>query len=144
MRYAQPSELTENVVPVLQLRLSERQFDAMFPVKTVDLDPLAAPEPSRGALIQLDSGSYVVVTYGEVTHLAVVEVPRSAHAPKVIRELFSEIDVPSSVIEWNVVGVKPPAKRLRRAAATARAVEKTAKSTLHTAAKKTKKATRGT
>jgi hypothetical protein len=118
MRYAKPHELTENVVPVLQLRLSERQFDAMFPVKTVDLDPLAAPEPSRAALIRLDSGSYVVVTYGEVTHRAVVEVPRSADATNVVRELFSEVDVPSGVIEWNVVDVKPAAKKLRTAAAT--------------------------
>src|SRR5262245_24521382 len=100
MRYAQPNELTEDVVPVLQLRLSDQAFDTLFPVKTVNLAPLAAPEPSRGALIRLDSGSYVVVTYGQVTHRALVEVPGSADAPNVVQELLSEIDMPTSAIEW--------------------------------------------
>ena len=91
MRYARPTELTEDVVPELQLRLSEPEFEELFPVKTVPLDPLAAPEPSRGALIRLDSGS------------------GSADAPTVVRELFSEVDVPSSAIEWNRFDVQPTA-----------------------------------
>ena len=107
MRYARPTELTEAVVPVLQLRLSEQEFDELFPVKTVSLDPLAAAEPSRGALIRLDSGSYVVVTYGEITQRALVEVPGSADAPNVVRELLSEVDVPSTAIEWNRYDVQP-------------------------------------
>lgn len=100
MRYAQPHELTENVVPVLQLHLTAKQFAELFPVRTVALDPLAAPEPSKAALIQLRSGSYIVVTYGEITHRVIVEVAQSADAENVIRELLREVVVPDTAIEW--------------------------------------------
>ena len=100
MRYAQPHELTENVVPVLQLHLSAKQFAELFPVRTVALDPLSAPEPSKAALIQLRSGSYIVVTYGEITHRVIVEVAQSADAENVIRELLREVVVPAAAIEW--------------------------------------------
>jgi hypothetical protein len=117
MRYAQPSELTEGVIPVLQLRLSDRQFAEMFPIRTVDLDPLASAEPSKAALVRLDSGSYLVVTYGEVSHRAVVEVPRSANPSNVVRELLSEVAMPASAIEWTRDDVLTAAHRPRKAAA---------------------------
>src|SRR5947209_20608103 len=100
MRAARPDELTENVVPVLRLRLSRKQFERFFPVRTVALDPLAAPEPSRGALIRLDSGSYIVVTYGEETQRAIIEVAQSANPSHVVSELLSEVSVSRSAIEW--------------------------------------------
>lgn len=117
MRYAQPHELRESVVPVLQLRLSNRQFAEMFPVRTVNLDPLASAEPSRAALVRLDSGSYLVVTYGEVSHRAVVEVPRSADPSNVVRELLSEVTVPASAIEWKRDDVLTAAQKPRKVAA---------------------------
>jgi hypothetical protein len=117
MRYAKPHELRESVVPVLQLRLSNRQFAEMFPVRTVDLDPLASAEPSRAALVRLNSGSYLVITYGEVSHRAVVEVPRSADPSVVVRELLSEVTMPASAIEWKREDVLPPAQMPRSAAA---------------------------
>jgi hypothetical protein len=115
MRYAQPHELKGNVVPVLQLHLSEKQFEHMFPVRTVGIDALAAAEPSKGALIRLESGSYVVVTYGEITHRVTVEVPQDADARTVVRELFAEVDVPGSAIEWNRENVKPRPRRRPKA-----------------------------
>ncbi|MEK6373499.1 MAG: hypothetical protein AABO58_12475 [Acidobacteriota bacterium] len=115
MRYAQPHELKGNVVPVLQLHLSEKQFERMFPVRTVGIDALAAAEPSKGALIRLESGSYVVVTYGEITHRVTVEVPQNADARTVVRELFEEVDIPGSAIEWIRENVKPRPRRRPKA-----------------------------
>lgn len=126
MRYAQPHELREGVVPVLQLRLSDRQFEEMFPVRTVDLDPLAAAEPSRAALVRLESGSYLVVTYGEVSHRAVVEVPQSSNPSNVVRELLSEVNVPTSAIEWRRDDTQSAQRPRKVAAPRARDTRKTA------------------
>lgn len=82
MRYAQPHELKENVVPVL-------------------------------------SGSYIVVTYGEITSRAIVEVARSANAGTVVRELLSEVDVPPGAIEWKRSGIRTSSTRLKDSVASA-------------------------
>src|SRR3954451_10756751 len=68
MRVAQPDELTEHALPVLTARLSEAELRKWFPVSFQEItDPAATPEPSKGALIQLDAGQFAVIYYGEVS-----------------------------------------------------------------------------
>ena len=66
MRAAKPNELKENAFPVITARLSEAELERWFPVPFQEItDPWATPEPSRGALVKLEAGEYVVLYWGQ-------------------------------------------------------------------------------
>ena len=59
MRRARPDELTTRAVPVMTAHLSESELVEWLPVPFDEInDPLAVPEPSKGALIELPSPSF--------------------------------------------------------------------------------------
>lgn len=100
MRTAPPEALLTDVRPVMTAHISPLELERFFPVDFVDVDPLAAAEPSRAALLRLETGGLVVVEYGLVTCTLTVSVPRDRDFDETLAELFLEVPIPSSAIEW--------------------------------------------
>jgi CDP-paratose 2-epimerase len=89
------------VAPELALvvRVPPTELASIIPVSLVPADPFSEPEPSRGATIELASGRYVVVMYGEVTGtLSVHAVP--ADASDAIDDFLTETELDPSAIVW--------------------------------------------
>ncbi len=101
MRAANANELTERAVPVLAARLSEAELAALVPVEFHDInDPDATAEPSKGALIQLTAGTFVVLFYGKESGRLVLESPESTSAVRNVRSFLEEVPIPLSKIFW--------------------------------------------
>jgi hypothetical protein len=106
MRRARAAELNEDAVPALVLSIDERRLRELFPVRFLRVDPLAEPEPSTAALIQLDNGPYAVVTYGKETGRTTISFPETADVRRALAALVREISIRRSEVEW----VYEPAK----------------------------------
>jgi hypothetical protein len=102
MRKAKPHELKTPAVPVLTARLTEAELSKWVPIRFEDIDdPLAVPEPSKGALIKLDDGSYVVLYYGKVSGELTIEVPDTTQDfAALLAAFFLEVPLPSSRVLW--------------------------------------------
>ena len=100
MRRADPQELREDARPALFLSLSENRLSELFPVPFSSMESEA--EPSKGALVQLASGGYVVVAYGTVTRRATLSLPISADVHDAIEALLREVALQPSEILWTV------------------------------------------
>jgi hypothetical protein len=104
-----PAEaLVADVRPSLIARISPDELKRLFPVPFVDLDPLAAPEPSRGALLRLQSGRMVVIEYGLVTSRLTVSVPASANIAETLIELLNEARIDMDTVEWITDDIEAP------------------------------------
>lgn len=102
MRRANASELSVEVVPVLTANLSEKELKELFPIPMDELDPFAEAEPSVGALVQLRSGNYFVVTYGNVTNTVKLLIPVGSDRLRGIEEILAEAPIPSAAVRWRV------------------------------------------
>lgn len=123
MRRARATEMNEDAVPALVLSVDERRLRELFPVRFSRVEPLAEPEPSTGALIQLDSGPYAVVMYGKETGRATISFPATADVRRALAALVREIAIQRSEIEWVDEPAKPSLKLIGKApAATTQAV----------------------
>lgn len=100
MRRAEPNELQENALPGLVLTLSHSRRQELFPVPFEPMDPFSEPEPSDGALVQLESGLHIVVVYGTVTHRTTLFFPVSADLNIALQRVFTEIAIQPSEILW--------------------------------------------
>ena len=101
MRAADPRELTTPAVPVLAARLSENQLTKLVPVRFKELtNPEEVREPSKAALIQLTTGSYVVLFYGRESHELTVEVPQNVNLAQGLAAFLAEVPLPASCILW--------------------------------------------
>ncbi len=100
MRRALPDELNEDARPIALLRLSKDRLEELFPVELSEADPLSAAEPSIGALVQLDSGPYAIVMYGEVSCEAEVSLPVSAPVARHWAAFLSEVPLVAEEIVW--------------------------------------------
>lgn len=111
MRTAKPNELTEHAVPVLAAQLSESELSRWIPVTFQDIDdPAAVAEPSKGALVKLEGGPYVVLFYGKESGQLVLRFPLSQNASADLRHFFREVPLPPSRIVWHRPDVElPPA-----------------------------------
>jgi hypothetical protein len=96
MRRAKPDELNEDAKPIALLKLSEDRLRELFPVEFSEVDPLAAAEPSIGALVQLESGSYAVVMYGKITGQTEVSMPLTTRW----LAFLSEVPLRTNEIVW--------------------------------------------
>lgn len=119
MRRAKPQELKTAAVPAMTARLSEAELRQWLPVRFDRItDPLATPEPSKGALIQLEAGGYVVVYYGEESHELTLEIPEGTHdSSGLVSAFMREVPLPSSRVLWHrpdIVFAKRPARRVDR------------------------------
>jgi hypothetical protein len=100
MRRARPSELKEDAVPALVLSIDPRRLRELFPVRFSRVDGFAEPEPSKGALIQLDSGPYAVVMYGTETRRATISFPAASDVRRALAALLRETSIDREEIEW--------------------------------------------
>ena len=108
MRLASPQELQTEATPALRIHLPEKELSRLFPVRMKTLDPLNEPEPSKGALVQLSSGDYVVLIYGKTSQTLTVAFPHKATVQKAVQGLLEEVPIPARGIVWQV---QPPKKR---------------------------------
>ena len=118
MRRAEPHELKTRAMPVLTARLSEAELLRWLPVPFDDIDdPLATPEPSKGALIELENGAYVVVYYGKDSNQLTLEIPETTHdSSELVASFFSEVPLPLSRVLWHRSDTKLPSIRTKRSA----------------------------
>jgi hypothetical protein len=100
MHTAPPDALLIDVRPALTAHVSESDFLRLFPVQFDEVDALAAAEPSKAALLRLDSGRLVVVEYGSITSTVTVSVPFDADARETLVDLLLEAPLDGSTIEW--------------------------------------------
>jgi hypothetical protein len=103
MRTAPPETLSTDIRPALTAHVAEADLMRLFPVLFDDVDPLAAAEPSKAALLQLDSGRLAVVEYGTVTSTVTVSVPSDADTGETLLDLLLEAPLllePPSRIDW--------------------------------------------
>jgi hypothetical protein len=101
MRAANPDELNENAFPVMTARLTEGELTEWFPISFEEIsDPWAAPEPSKGALVKLDAGEYVVLDYGKDSSQLTVRIPSGIDASECLASLFREVPLPRSRVLW--------------------------------------------
>src|SRR5713226_4734839 len=100
MRRARPEELSEDARPIALLRLSRARLEELFPIEFSDVDPLAAAEPSIGALIQLQSGPYAVVMHGQATGDTEVSMPVSAPMARHWAAFLREVPLIANEIVW--------------------------------------------
>ena len=91
MRRASPNESLIDETVILELPISEDIFKQLFPIDIDELDVLAAPEPSLGAMIQLEAGTYLVVIYGKITQSLTILKPPNDDTEAVLNALFNEV-----------------------------------------------------
>ena len=115
MRRAKPHELKTRAVPVMTARLSEAELLRWVPVPFDDIDdPLATPEPSKGALIRLEKGAYVVVYYGRDSNQLTLEIPEATRdSSEIVAAFLSEVPLPLSRVLWHRPDTKLPSQRKR-------------------------------
>jgi hypothetical protein len=112
MRTAKPSELTERAVPVLTAKVTESELSRWFPVKFQEInDPEATAEPSKGALIKLAAGPYIVLFYGKESGQLVLEIPASADATANVDAFLQEVPIPPSKITWHRADIQVAAPK---------------------------------
>jgi hypothetical protein len=101
MRVAQPNELKTHAYPVLAAAISTEELSTWFPVPFESIaDPQEAAEPSKAALIRLDSGEYFVLFYGELSNQLSLRIPTSVEASAFLQAFFLEVPLPRSRIVW--------------------------------------------
>jgi hypothetical protein len=101
MRGARPEELKHAANPMLTARLSESELAEWFPVAFEEItDPWATPEPSKGALIRLDSDEYIVIYWGYDSSELTVETPNAIPDKRVLASLLREVPQLKSRILW--------------------------------------------
>ena len=91
--------------------LSEAELLEWLPVPFDDIDdPLATPEPSKGALIQLENSAYVVVYYGKDSKQLTLEIPEATrNSSELVASFFHEVPLPLSRVLWHRPDTKLPA-----------------------------------
>ncbi len=100
MRKVGPEALSEDTVAVLQIQSSTDELEQIIPVKMYPLESLSEPEPSIGALIQLQSGDLIVTIYGQETGTLLIEIPVSKPIAKTIQAILNEIPIKKQCILW--------------------------------------------
>lgn len=101
MQVAKPDELTTHAYPVLAAAVSEAELSTWFPVAFHRIsDPQEAPEPSKAAVVKLDTGEYFVLYYGELSNQLMLRIPTSIDASAFLAALFREVPLPTARIVW--------------------------------------------
>src|SRR5256885_6265596 len=109
MRAAKPNEQKENEFPVHTAQLPEAELERWFPVPFQEItDPWATPEPSRGALVKLEPGEYVVLYWGQGSKELTVRISANVHPSAFLMSFFNEVPIPRSRVSWRRQGVRLP------------------------------------
>src|ERR1043165_45948 len=113
MRLAEPHELTTPAVPVLAAHLSEDELFRLVPLLFKDItDALETREPAKGALVQLETGGYVVLFYGCSSNELSVEFPIASNLTRTATEFLREVQLPLSRVFWHRPDVELTQPRL--------------------------------
>jgi hypothetical protein len=127
MRAAKPNELKTHAYPVLAAPISEDELSKWFPVPFHTItDPQEAAEPSKAALIKLDTGDYFVLYYGELSDQLMLRIPTSTDASTFLSSFFREVPLPRARIVWRREAAKLP-RHIAAKSVTARATAKRGK-----------------
>jgi hypothetical protein len=105
---------------VITARLTKAELAKWLPIPfdAID-DPLQAPEPSLGALAQLEAGGYVVLTYGRDSEQLIVEFPvNTENKSALLAQFFREVPLPLSRVLWHQKGTRLPQHVARHAVMT--------------------------
>jgi hypothetical protein len=109
MRAAKPQELTERALPVMTATISQAELEEWLPFRFQEItDPLAAAEPSRGALLQLESGQYFVVYWGHDSGQLTVRIPEEVEPSFFLASFLNEVPLRRAQITWIRDGVRLP------------------------------------
>lgn len=109
MRAANPNELNSHAYPVLAAAVSEEELAKWFPVPFHEItDPQEAAEPSKAALIRLESGDCCVVYYGSLSNQLTLRIPTSVNASAFLDALLQEVPLPRGRILWRRQDVRLP------------------------------------
>lgn len=101
MRSADPNELQTHAYPVMTAAISEAELTEWFPVRFQHVtDPQEAAEPSRAALVRLDTDECFALIYGELSNQIMLRIPTSVDAAAFMRSFFREVPLPTSRIIW--------------------------------------------
>jgi hypothetical protein len=101
MRVADGDELKVNALPVLTARMSGAELADWFPFELHQLShPQEVPEPSKAALIQLETGEYFVMFWGEISNQLTLRIPTTTDATAFLSAFFSEVPLPRGRILW--------------------------------------------
>ena len=101
MRVAKADELKDNALPVLTASVSEDELSQWFPFELHRLThPQEVPEPSKAALIKLDTGDYFVLFWGEISKQLMLRIPETTDASKFIGAFLKEVPLPRARILW--------------------------------------------
>lgn len=100
MRRARPEELSHSAELALVAHLTLEELERLIPVELSDLGPLAAAEPARGALIELDGGELVVVEYGLITGTLTVSIPMRGSRDSALAAFLDEVPLAPEAITW--------------------------------------------
>ena len=109
MRTAKPNELRENAFPVMTAQVSEAELARWFPITFQEItDPWTTPEPSKGALVKLESGQYAVIYWGYDSKELTVRIPHESDPSLFLQSFLSEVPVPRTRISWKRPGARLP------------------------------------
>lgn len=109
MRAAKADELKVNAFPVLTARISAAELSKWFPVEFHSLThPQEVPEPSKAALIKLDSGECFVLFWGETSKQMMLRIPSATDASRFLDAFFREVPLPRRRILWHRDDVRLP------------------------------------
>lgn len=114
MRRAEPHQLTTPALPIFTAHLTEDELADWLPIPFDDIDdPFSVPEPSKGALLRLAAGEYVVLFYGSTSHQLTVEAPEETRdVSRLIQTFFDEVPLPISRVLWHRDGTELPRERV--------------------------------
>jgi hypothetical protein len=102
MRVAEPDELKTHTLPVLTARITEAELAEWFPVRFHHItDPQEAAEPSKAAVIRLDSGDYFVLSFGEISRQLILRLPPATNASRFLTAFFREAPLPLDRVLWS-------------------------------------------
>jgi hypothetical protein len=109
MRTAEPNELTTHAYPVMTAAVSESELAEWFPVPLQHItDPQEAAEPTKAALIKLDTGEPFVLYYGELSNQLMLRIPTSTDASTFLSALLREVPLPRTRIIWRRQDARVP------------------------------------
>lgn len=81
-------------------KVPPNDFSRLFPVEMSDVDTFAAPEPSIGGIVQLNSGQYLGINYGKVSGTLVIYIPPNEEAAGALKKIHEEIPLLHEYIWW--------------------------------------------
>jgi|SRR5450759_623055 hypothetical protein len=110
MQRVSPEALKTEASPVLRAQLAEDRVKKLFPVQFDEVDPWAASEPTKGALVRLEKGDLFVVTYGMATHTLEISLPKVKDVRSVVTRILEEAPIEPADIEWKTSALNPPGK----------------------------------